>query len=222
MQSPTVIGNYFSTYTRSIRMALIHLDVSFQFEQADPHSSLAYKYNPFGRIPSFLHKDKTVFETLAIREYIDTVISDKLTPKDLDTRIKMAQMISILNDYVFHHVLFGVSKRRDMYEQQGKKEEEIKQLLEGPLKKAVTIIQSVDKLVPCNGQKFLCGEQLTWADFLLFPVMADMYAIREGSDFIACSPNLRQWFLTFQARKEAKETFPGTIADTLSKKKSNA
>jgi glutathione S-transferase len=202
-------------------MALIHLDVSFQFEQADPHSSLAYKHNPFGRIPSFLHKDKMIFETLAIREYIDAVISDKLTPKDLDTRIKMTQMISILNDYVFHHVLFGVAKRREMFELQGKKEEEIKQLLEGPLKKAVTIIQGVDKLVPYNGQKFLCGEQLTWADFLLFPVMADMYAIREGSDFIACSPNLRQWFLTFQARKEAKETFPGTTADTLSKKKSN-
>lgn len=220
MQSPTIIGNHFSTYTRSIRMVLIHLNVSFQFEQANPHSSLAYKYNPFGRIPSLLHKDKAIFETLAIREYIDAVFSDKLTPKDLDTKIKMTQMISILNDYVFHHVLFGVSKRREMYEQQGKKEQEIKQLLEGPLKKAVSIIQGVDKLVPYNGHKFLCGEQLTWADFLLFPVMADMYAIPEGFDFIACSPNLRQWFLNFQARKEAVETFTGTVADNLSKKSS--
>ncbi|KAG1468429.1 hypothetical protein G6F56_003833 [Rhizopus delemar] len=220
MEGPKIIGALFSTYTRTMRMALIRLNVPFQLEQANPHSKLAYKYNPFGRVPSLLHNNNQIFETMAITNYIDATFSSDLTPQDLDTKIKMSQIISILSDYVFHHIIFNVCKRRDTYEQQGKNEEEIAVLLKNHLKKATDIIRALDNLIPFDGTKFLCGDQLTWADYFFYPTLADMYAIPEGKFFAESSPKLQTWYEHFKTRKEVLDTYPGTVADIRSKKSS--
>lgn len=210
MSTPTLVGAPFSTFSRTMRMVFSHLNVDYKLEQTMPHSELAYKYNPFGRIPSLLHNDKIIFETSAIRDYIDTVFGTDLTPKDLDTRLQVDQMISVLSDYIFHHVIFGVAKPREKYEKEGKSEEEIKQLLEKKLKSAGKIIQAIDGMVQ---GPFLCGEKLTWADFFVYPAMADLYALPERQYFSETGPKLFEWYQMFEKRKEAKDTFPGTVAD---------
>lgn len=210
MSTPTLVGAHFSTYTRTMRMVFMHLNVDYKLEQTVPHSVTAYKYNPFGRVPSLLHKDKVIFETSAIRDYIDTIFGTDLTPKDLDTRLKVDQMISVLSDYIFHHVVFGISKPRDQYEKEGKNEEEIKKLLESRLKTSGRIIRAVDNMVQ---GPFLCGEELTWADYFVFPAMADLYSLPERDFFAENGPKLFKWYQMFEKRKEAIETFPNTVAD---------
>jgi glutathione S-transferase len=217
--SLTLVGAPFSTFTRTVRMALRHLDVPYTLERTLPHTELAYKYNPFGRIPSLLHGDKVIFESSAIRDYIDAVFDARLTPTDLETRLKVQQMISVLSDYVFHHVVFGVAKPREKYESENKPENEIVALLEKPLKKAGKIIGAVDDMVSTQGP-FLCGSQLTWADYFVYPAMADLYSLPEGAYFQEKGPRLYQWFTLFKYRPEVLETFPDTVADMRSKKSS--
>ncbi|KAG1052281.1 hypothetical protein G6F46_001584 [Rhizopus delemar] len=216
MSVPIIIGARFSTYTRTIRMALTHLNVPYQLEKASPHSELAFKHNPFGRIPSLLHNDKVIFETMAIRDYIDAQFSDKLTPKDLETKMKMTQMISILSDYVFHHVILNFAKYREACERQGKSGEELSSLLKPALIKAINIIKTVEQMVPQSD--FLCGNSLTWADYFFYPVAADIYVQPEKEEFIKASPKLFRWYKSFEMRKEAIQTYPGTVADKKANK----
>jgi glutathione S-transferase len=215
--SLTLIGAPFSTFTRTVRMALCHLNVEYTLEQTFPHSKSAYKYNPFGRIPSLLHGDKVIFESSAIREYIDATFDASLTPTDLETRLQVQQMISVLSDYVFHHVVFGVAKPRAKYESENKPEAEITALLEKPLKIAGRIIGAVDSMVSIQGP-FLCGSQLTWADYFVYPAMADLYALPECAYLQEKGPKLYQWYNQFKHRSEVIDTFPDTFADMRSKK----
>jgi glutathione S-transferase len=69
---PVLVGAPFSTFTRTMRIAFHNLNVEYMLEQTMPLTEIAYKYNPFGRIPSLLHGDKIIFECSAIRNYIDT------------------------------------------------------------------------------------------------------------------------------------------------------
>ncbi|KAL9544119.1 hypothetical protein PS6_008920 [Mucor atramentarius] len=217
-ESITLVGAPFSTFTRTMRMALRHLNVEHTLMETTPHTEVAYKYNPFGRIPSLIHKDQVIFETSAIRDYIDTTINSALTPRDLNTRLKMDQLISVLCDYIFHHIVFGVAKPRMMYESKGKSESEITELLQKPLKQAGKIIGAVDGMVDKNGP-FLCGQELTWADYFVYPAIADLFSIPEKEFLQERAPRLTEWYKQFKEREEVIHTYPDTIADQ--RKKSN-
>ena len=218
MSKITIVGAPFSTFSRTIRMAFHHLNIEYNFEHTMPHTKMAYKYNPFGRIPSILVGDKAIFESSAIRDYIDSTYENDLTPKDLETRLKVDQMISVLCDYIFHHVVFGVAKPREQYESENKPEDEIAKLLQEGLKKAGRILSAVDTMVV--GEPFLCGDKLTWADYFVYPAMADLYSLPEGKYLAERAPKLYQWYQMFEKREEANVTYKDTVADTRSKKSS--
>lgn len=210
MSEPTLVGAPFSTFSRTMRMALHHLNVKYKLEQTLPHSEVAYKYNPFGRIPSLLHDNRVIFESAAIRDYIDSVFGSELTPNDLDTRLKVDQMVSVLSDYIFHHIIFGIAKPREQYEKEGRNEDEISQLLKKKLVSAGRIIKTVDTMVK---GPFLCGDNLTWADFFVYPAMADLYSLPEGKFLAEKAPKLFAWYQMFEKRQEAITTYPNTVAD---------
>ncbi|CAO3642512.1 unnamed protein product [Mucor hiemalis] len=217
MEKLTLVGAPFSTFSRTVRMAFHFLKIDYSFEHAMPHTKLAYKYNPFGRIPSLLVGDKPIFESAAICDYIDTTFEFDLTPKDLETRLKVDQMISVLCDYIFHHVVFGVAKPREQFESEKKTEDEISKLLQKKLEKAGKILSAVDSMVV---GPFLCGDNVTWADYFVYPAMADLFALPEGKYLSEKAPKLHSWFETFKKREEAIATFDDTVADMRSKKSS--
>lgn len=208
----TIVGAPFSTFSRTMRMALRYSKIDYDFTETMPHSKEAYKYNPFGRIPSLLYKDQAIFETLAIKDFLETKFNVALTPTDLETRLQMEQIISALSDYIFHHIIFGIAKPRAEYERQNKPEDEIKKLLESRLKNAGRIIKAFDTIISGEGP-FLCGDQLTWADYFVYPAMADLYALPEGEFLREKAPVLYKWYEEFKKREEVEFTYPDTIAD---------
>ncbi|CEP14764.1 hypothetical protein [Parasitella parasitica] len=218
-ESITLVGAPFSTFTRTMRMAMRHLKVEHKLEKTKPHTKVAYMYNPFGRIPSLIHNDQVIFETLAIRDYIDSTFSNALTPQDLNTRLKMDQLISVLCDYIFHHIIFGVAKPREHYESQKMAESKIVERLKTPLEQAGKIIGAVDSMVDEVGS-FLCGNKLTWADYFVYPAIADLFSLPEAEFFREKAPRLAKWYNGFREREEVIYTYPDTIADIRSKKSS--
>lgn len=211
----TVVGAPFSTFTRTMRMVLRHSKIDYEFKEALPHSPEAYKYNPFGRIPSLLHGDQAIFETLAIRDYLETKFDIKLTPQDLNKRLQMEQIISASNDYIFHHVIFGVAKPRADYESKNKPEEEICKLLEKRLKYAGKVIKAFNSIISQEGP-YLCGDELTWADYFVYPCMADLYSLPEGEYIKEQGPAIYKWYQEFKKREEVEYTYPNTVADMRS------
>lgn len=210
-----IVGAPFSTFSRTMRMALRYAKINYEFIETLPHSKEAYKHNPFGRIPSLIYNGKSIFETLAIKDFLETKYEINLTPKDLDKRLQMDQIISALGDYVFHKIIFGVAKPRAYYEEKNKTEEEIAKLLEKPLKTSASILKAFDTIISQEGP-FLCGEQLTWADYFVYPVMADLYSLPERDFFKQQAPTLFKWFEGFKAREEVEYTYPNTVADMRS------
>jgi glutathione S-transferase len=213
-----LVGKPLSTFTRTMRMVFSTLNVPYEFQETFPHTKLAYKYNPFGRIPSIIHNGRVVYETAAIRRYIDATFASSLTPSDLDTCLKVDQLISILSDYVFHHIIFGFAKPRIDLESKGVSEEEIKTRLEKPLKTSLSILKTLDSVI--SDKEFLCGSELTWADYFVYPPLADIYSLPEVNAFAESAPKLYAWFEKFQNRPEVKETYPDTVAD-IRQKQSN-
>ncbi|KAI7906659.1 uncharacterized protein BX663DRAFT_497229 [Cokeromyces recurvatus] len=213
MASLTLVGAPFSTFTRTFRMALHCLEVPYTLETTTPYTDLAYKYHPFGRIPSLLHNEQTLFESATIRAYIDHEFNNSLTPTDFSKRLQMETIISCLCDYVFHHVVFGIAKPRHFYEQQGLKETEITaRFAKGPLEKAGKIMEALESII-VKDSEFLCGEQLTWADYYVFPVLADLFCLPECDFFKEKAPGLFTWYEGFKKREEAVITYKDTVAD---------
>ncbi|RCH84160.1 hypothetical protein CU098_004575 [Rhizopus stolonifer] len=220
MSKLTLVGAPFSTFSRTLRMAFDYLGIHYDFEITMPHTDLAYKYNLFGRLPSLIHSNRVLFETACIRDYVDAVFDPRLTPTDLETRLKMHQMISVLSDYVFHQVIFGVAKRREKYENEQVPEETIVERLEKATQTAGKIIGAFDTMCSPEGP-FLCGKELTWADYFVYPPMADLYALPEAKFFQEKGPRLYKWFKVFEKRQEAIDTFEDTVADIRNKKRSS-
>ncbi|KAJ1937025.1 hypothetical protein EC988_008014, partial [Linderina pennispora] len=117
-----VVGVELSTFTRTVRMALEYLEVPYELLRTAPHAKLAYKYNPFGRIPTLIHDEFIVNETLATRIYIDHMFGGKartLTPADFSTILAVGQWISMASDYAFRGLVHGICKPRMAMEENG-------------------------------------------------------------------------------------------------------
>lgn len=82
MASPpfTIIGTPFSTFTRSITLALTYKGIPFNQVRVVPHSDTAYENHPFGFLPTLIiHEingkkvDLKLRESQAIARYIDRI-----------------------------------------------------------------------------------------------------------------------------------------------------
>jgi len=76
----TIIGTPFSTFTRSITLALTYKGLPFNQVKCTPHSDTAYDNHPFGFIPTLvIHEidgklvDVKLRESMAIARFIDRV-----------------------------------------------------------------------------------------------------------------------------------------------------
>lgn len=68
-------------------------------------------------------------------------------------------------------------------------------------------LTQIEKLMAPEG--FVFGNKVTWADFFLFPLLADLRATPEGE---VLSPRLKAWMKTMDGLEAVKKTAPGTLS----------
>lgn len=68
-------------------------------------------------------------------------------------------------------------------------------------------LTQIEKLMAPEG--FVFGNKVTWADFFLFPLLADLRATPEGE---VLSPRLKAWMETMDDLEAVKKTVPGTLS----------
>ena len=189
MTKVKVYGHPMSTCTRKVFTTLIENNIDYDFELVDlmvgAHKQPAYTaLQPFGQIPVLQDGDFRMYESRAICRYLDEKFNGKLIPKDLQTKARMEQWISVETSnftphamkFVFHHIL--------NYAQDEK-------VLEFAKMKATEALGIMDAHLAKN--KYFAGDQFTLADVGFMPYFqaSQMTPVK---DLIAAQPNVTKWW----------------------------
>ncbi len=114
MNRVTVFGASYSVYVRIVRLVLEEIGVPYQLVEIDifAKETLPPDYaerHPFGRIPAFEHDGFRLFETDAIAGYIvEQFGGGALLPADARHRARMRQIMRILDNYAYPHLVWGI------------------------------------------------------------------------------------------------------------------
>ncbi|KZP22354.1 hypothetical protein FIBSPDRAFT_859667 [Athelia psychrophila] len=210
----TLIGTPFSTFTRTIALGLIHKGIPFYQVNTAPHSATADAHHPFGYLPTLVVPAKgglKLRETQAIVRYIDRVAPEPSLQLPGDDDVlpeKMWEVVSFIAGYGFPAVEPGVVKKRVAAADEGKlSEAEIRTQIEGGLAELRCFLATLESLIAQDG--YIFGERLTWADYFLYPLMADLAATPEAE---VMGDRLRGWMEKMKALPEVEKTFEGSLA----------
>jgi glutathione S-transferase len=187
--TPTLLGDYRSSYTRSARMAFAEKGIACALETRPPQSPEILALNPFGKMPTYRCGELTLYETSAIMRLLDdTMPGPGLMPADPVERAKAEQWISVLNCYgyqamVRNYVLQYVFPRGP----DGKPD---RATIEAALPEIRKVLTPIDRAI--DGRDFVVGDSVTLADILLIPMVEYVKAMPEGKELISSFPNLRR------------------------------
>lgn len=210
MGDPIVYGPAYSTYTRSVRMALAEKALSYKLVEVDVLKGEGEKpehlrRHPFGKVPSFEHDGFSLYETGAINHYIDDVLPGaKLTPVDHMRKARMNQIMGLIDSYLYQPAIHGVFIPRVIGPMMGQTADELKVAENAAA--AEKALSEIERLVGSN--IFLAGPSVSLADVHLAPVVAYYSQTPEGEQALKKLPKLAAWWSRVKDRPSVKSTAP--------------
>ncbi|KAG1727471.1 uncharacterized protein EDB91DRAFT_891575 [Suillus paluster] len=216
----TIIGTPFSTFTRSITLALTYKGLPFNQVRCVPHSDTAYDNHPFGFLPTLvIHEidgkpvNLKLRESPAIARFIDRVAPEPsllITPGHGKALIEeqMWEFVSLASAHGLPAVEKGVVKPRVAATDAGNlTDSEIREQIKPGVEHLQKFLHQMEELMADDGYVF--GSKLSWADFFLFPLLADLKATPEGE---LLSPRLLKWMEEMNKLEAVQVTTPGTLS----------
>lgn len=210
MASPVVYGADYSTYVRTVRLALLEKGVPYTLVPVDVfgaegRSPEHLARHPFGKIPAFEHDGLRLHETGAIVRYVDEAFAGPaLQPTDARARARMNQIIGVVDAYAYDTLVWKVYVERNA-----------PRLRERPADEAA-IAAALPRVATCMGvleglaadARCLCGDAPGLADCFLVPVFAYFATTPEGARAIAASNRLGRWWRDIATRDSVRATIP--------------
>ena len=211
MSKPIVHGPAYSTYARTVRLALEEKGVAYDLDEVDilkgEHQKPAYlALQPFAKVPAFTHDGFSLYETAAIARYVDEAFpGPKLQPADVKRRARMAQIIAVVDSYAYGSFIGKVVWQRVVTPLLGGKADDQVVADAMPLvEKSVAALESAaDPAGP-----FLCGPEISLADLALIPVIDYFSQTAEGKKSLAAAPKLSRWWQAVSNRPSVTKTRP--------------
>ena len=205
MANPTVHGPAYSTYARSVRLALEEKGVPYALKTIDIMGSARtpehLALHPWGKVPAFDHDGFRIFETVAINRYIDEAFGGpKLQPAGAKERARMMQAISILDSYGYHAMISKVAVER-MFSPKANE-----QAISEALPDVERTMDALENLI--GEHTFLVGEEITLADLHAAPIFEYFAQTPEGKAALAKHPKVAAWWGRIQDRPTVKKTKP--------------
>jgi len=215
----TLIGTPFSTFTRTIAIALIEKGIPFKQVRAAAHSDLADEFHPYGYLPILViprpnRTDVHLRESQAIAAYLDRVApSPTMTLDETEACVpeKMWEFVSFVVSFGYPAIKSGVVQPRvDGLDACKYTMTEIRQQIKqaGGIDNLKTFLAKIEPLFTPNGP-YIFGSRVTWADAFLYPLIADLLTVPEGM-FI--STRILKWSKTMELVGGVQKTFDGTLA----------
>jgi glutathione S-transferase len=191
MPNVEIIGFPQSTYVRVARMACEEKGVTYDLRPAPPHSPEVLAIHPFGKIPAMRHGDFELFESKAIGTYLDRMFpGPRLIPEDARSAALAEQWVSAVNTVIDRTMvrtyLFGYifPKTTD-----GKPDRKVIDEVTPELRQQINLL---DKAVAKTG--YLAGNQFSFADINVMPILFYVRKFPEGSEAIAAAKNLAAYY----------------------------
>ena len=209
MSDPIVYGAAYSVYVRIVRLALAEKGVPCRLCEVDIFAEGGpppdyHARHPFGRIPAFEHDGFRLYETGAIARYIDEAFpGPTLTPADAKARARANQVMSIVDNYAYPAMVWGVFVEGVRAPVQGKTGDAAK--IAGALKKSGTCLDALEAIADPDGAALLGGD-ISLADLYLAPVMRYFTLHPDAAALLAKRRNLLRWWGWMQTRPSMAAT----------------
>jgi glutathione S-transferase len=209
MSEAIVYGAAYSVYVRIVRLALVEKGAPYRLAEVDifadggPPADYAQRH-PFLRIPAFEHDGFRLYETGAIARYIDeTFPGPALMPADATLRARANQVMSIVDNYAYPAMVWGVFVDGVRAPAQGRTGDAAK--LADALKKSAACLDALEAIADRDGPALL-GPAVSLADLYLAPVMRYFTGYADGEAMLRERKRLARWWSWMQRRASMAAT----------------
>ena len=205
MTTPEIIGSIRSTYTRAICMVCEEKGITYRLTETPLRAPEIRAIHPFGKMPVLRHDDVELFESKAIATYLDRSFPGPgIFPSDPHLAALTEQWVSLVNTvmdrtlirtYLFAYIAPGTAD--------GSPDREAIDAVMPAVREQITVL---DNAVAKTG--YLVGDQFTFADINLLPILHRVGQLPEGADALSAAPHLAFYYERHAARPSFLRTAP--------------
>ena len=205
MTTPEIIGSIRSTYTRAACMVCEEKGIDYVLTETALHAPEIFAIHPLGKMPVLRHGDVELFESKAIATYLDRIFPAPFVfPSDPRLAGLAEQWVSLVNTvidrtlirtYLFAYI---APKTAD-----GEPDREVIEAIMPAVREQIGVL---DKAVAGTG--FLVGDQFTFADINLLPILYRVRQLPEGAEAFAAATHLSAYYDRHAARPSFERTTP--------------
>jgi len=208
MAAPVLFGPAFSTYVRTVRIALAEKGVDYVLEEFNFLEAWPEGYeqrHPFRKVPAFEHGGLSLYEAFAIGRYVDEAFpGPALQPAAPALRARMTQIVGICDCYVYGPVIGAIVWQRLVTPMLGGTTDEA--VIAGAVPRAELAMRVLDGFLASG--PYLAGEDFSLADAHLAPLMGYFSQVPEGRKQLDEKPHLADWWRRTSARRSVESTTP--------------
>ena len=205
MPKPEIIGSVRSTYTRVVCMVCEEKAIEYVLTEKPLRAPEILAIHPFGKMPVLRHGDVELFESKAIATYLDRSFpGPHVFPSDPCLAALTEQWVSLVNTvmdrtlirtYLFAYI---APKTAD-----GAPDRKAIEAVMPAVREQIAVL---DKAVARTG--YLVGEQFTFADINLLPILHRVRQAPEGAEALAAATHLTRYYDRHAARPSFERTTP--------------
>jgi glutathione S-transferase len=202
---PEIIGSLRSQYTRVVRMVCEEKGIEYALTEVLLGAPELFAVHPFGKMPLLRHGDFELCESKAIATYLDRSFpGPQLIPSDPRLAGLTEQWVSLVNTVMdrtltrTYLLAYAAPKTAD-----GKPDRKAIEAVVPAVREQIGIL---DKAVAKTG--YLVGDQFTFADINLLPILYYVRQLPEGAEAFAAAPHLAGYYERHAARPSFKTTLP--------------
>jgi glutathione S-transferase len=203
MAKPEIIGSARSTYTRVVRMVCEEKAIDYVLTETPLGAPVGI--HPLGKMPVLRHGDVELFESKAIATWLDRSFPGPLVfPTDPHLAALTEQWVSLVNTvmdrtlirtYVFAYIIPMISG--------GTPDRAAIEAVMPAVREQLGIL---DRAVANTGH--LVGDQFTFADINLMPILHRVGQFPEGAEALAATSHLAGYY----DRHAARPSFVRTVS----------
>ena len=210
MPAPIVYGPSYSTYVRTVRLALIEKGVEYDLEhvgmlQGEHQKPDFLARNPFGKVPAFAHDGFGLYETSAITRYIDRAFpGPALQPADVKQLARMDQIVGIVDSFAYGSIIGKLVWQRMVTPMLGGTPDDA--IVAESIPQVEKALAELAKLMGAG--PWFAGASMSLADLFLAPVFAYFSGTPEAAGLMAAHPALVAWWAAMSVRPSMAATEP--------------
>jgi len=205
MPKPEIIGSARSTYTRVVCMVCEEKGIDYVLTERPLGAPEIRAIHPLGKMPVLRHGDVELFESKAIATYLDhSFPGPSIFPSDPRLAALTEQWVSLVNTVMdrtlirTYLVAYIAPKTSD-----GKPDREAIEAVMPAVREQLGIL---DHAVAKTG--YLVGDQFTFADINLLPILHRVGQAPEGAQALAAASHLAAYYERHAARPSFRSTDP--------------